>query len=523
MRRALLFLVLIVVVVHATCMAIVHPPTTTNPTNKPSNMESKPLIISRKDGGVSKTFSFDDTAATVTATAAAAAMDDNKLEKAKAQMTTPAGSSSSSLSSLSISQIRSVLQSTFLPLGYPTRTPRGYIQYAMWSWIQDLSTQLRGVLATQRVLEGVGVGREGATALSASLNFIVRDGCGMAATLLFTAMASSSFRCDVKRWRLFADLIVDVGITLEVAATIVPQPLFLPMICVGNMCKAMCGVAAGACGGAINLFWAKGSDISDINAKFGAQHTVTGALGLLFAAIFARSVSSVSPFLLWTLYSTLTMLHIYANTRCMKLVELDSFNIARMELLMIHFLTQIIESNNNNNKEEKLPKMLKLNSPGIISKMEPLFFFLGGQRRKKLLQTLPIQFGLSFNDMARQSCLNEDELLKFLQQKKQSKYIILPGKNKNNNNISKKNKQQSWDCILVALFKGCSPKDQIQAYFHAILLGRQIGNNKSSNLMNDMDNNNDWWQTFEMSATDAGWDLTTRSDLPTEGYEIEML
>ena len=37
------------------------------------------------------------------------------------------------------------------------------------------------------------------------------------------------------------------------------------------MCKAMCGVAAGACGGVINLHWAKGSDISDINAKFGAQ------------------------------------------------------------------------------------------------------------------------------------------------------------------------------------------------------------------------------------------------------------
>lgn len=37
------------------------------------------------------------------------------------------------------------------------------------------------------------------------------------------------------------------------------------------MCKAICGVAAGACGGAINLHWAKGSDISDINAKFGAQ------------------------------------------------------------------------------------------------------------------------------------------------------------------------------------------------------------------------------------------------------------
>lgn len=182
------------------------------------------------------------------------------------------GSNKSKLRYFDISQkIRAGIKSTFLPSGYPDKTPEGYLSYSIWSWIQDLSTQLRAVLATQRVLEGIGVGREGATALSASLNFIVRDGCGMASSLLFTAVSSSGFRHDVKKWRLFADIINDVGITLEVAATLVSQHLFLPMICAGNMCKAICGVAAGACGGAINLFWSSGSDISDINAKFGAQ------------------------------------------------------------------------------------------------------------------------------------------------------------------------------------------------------------------------------------------------------------
>lgn len=130
-----------------------------------------------------------------------------------------------------VNKLKAAIASTFLSSGYPKRTPNGYLSYSVWSWIQDLSTQLRGVLATQRVLEGVGVGREGATALSASLNFIVRDGCGMASTLLFTALASSKFRSDVKRWRLLADISNDIGITLEVCATLVPRHLFLPMIC----------------------------------------------------------------------------------------------------------------------------------------------------------------------------------------------------------------------------------------------------------------------------------------------------
>ena len=55
------------------------------------------------------------------------------------------------------------LRTTFLPMGYPGKTPRGYLQFCIWSWIQDVSTQLRSVLATQKILEGVDVGRDGAT------------------------------------------------------------------------------------------------------------------------------------------------------------------------------------------------------------------------------------------------------------------------------------------------------------------------------------------------------------------------
>ena len=79
-------------------------------------------------------------------------------------------------------QMMTAIRTTFLPTGFPGKTPPGYLQFSMWSWIQDVSTQLRSVLATQKILEGVGVGVEGATALSALFNYLVRDGCGMAAS-----------------------------------------------------------------------------------------------------------------------------------------------------------------------------------------------------------------------------------------------------------------------------------------------------------------------------------------------------
>ena len=190
------------------------------------------IISTNKNGGRSHTFIIDPSRHEI--------IDGDKVSAARKKK--------KSLKKF-FANIKSGFRSTFLPSGFPSRTPEGYLRYAIWSWVQDLSTQLRGVLATQRILEGVGVGREGATALSALLNFLVRDGCGMFASLAFTAVAAPFFRTDVKRWKLFADIIVDVGITLEVAAVQAPPALFLPLISIGSMCKAMCGVAAGACSG----------------------------------------------------------------------------------------------------------------------------------------------------------------------------------------------------------------------------------------------------------------------------------
>ena len=161
--------------------------------------------------------------------------------------------------SVVLHRVQAALRSTFLP-ALPGNAGKewlselrnsGYLKYIIYDNIQDLSTSLRSVLATQRILEGVGVGRAGATALSATLNFIIRDGCGMLASLLFTSFVAHSFRRNVKRWKFFADIMVDLGITLEIIAPSLPIQWFLPLLCLGNVCKALCGVAAGACSGVL--------------------------------------------------------------------------------------------------------------------------------------------------------------------------------------------------------------------------------------------------------------------------------
>ena len=64
----------------------------------------------------------------------------------------------------------------------------------------------------------MGVGKAGATPLAATLQWMTRDGASMISGLVFTSLMSTNFGINIKAWRLFADGIVDVGITLEVGA-----------------------------------------------------------------------------------------------------------------------------------------------------------------------------------------------------------------------------------------------------------------------------------------------------------------
>lgn len=340
----------------------------------------------------------------------------------------------------------------------------------------------------------------------------------MAASLLFTATAASRFQADTKRWRLFADIMVDIGITLEVAAVQMPTALFLPMICLGNMCKAMCGVAAGACGGAIHLHWAGTSQrLADVAAKSGAQHTVTGALGLIFAALFARTASQRPVWQLWCLYAVLTVVHLLANTMCMRLIAFDYLNTARMDHAVYEFFNQYSNSTSSNN--------CWISSPVSMARKEPLLFSL-------LPRKLPIHLGVPYTPVPQLDPNSMQQLL----ESSTSSYWILPKKRS----------------IRVWMRQGITPLQQAKAYLHASWLRyhllhpeqseyststvnegiEQLAlptsstteillNNSSSVHIADEDEVEEMWKLFCQHCDRAGWDLN-RTDLELEGYEIHV-
>ena len=66
-------------------------------------------------------------------------------------------------------RFQQLLYATFLPAGFPASLPREYLRYQAWNVVQDLSSSLRGVLCTQKILEGMGVGNAAMTSLAATM------------------------------------------------------------------------------------------------------------------------------------------------------------------------------------------------------------------------------------------------------------------------------------------------------------------------------------------------------------------
>ncbi|CAH2103827.1 unnamed protein product [Euphydryas editha] len=71
-----------------------------------------------------------------------------------------------------------VFSKIFLPQGYPDSVSKDYIAYQIWDTAQAFCSTITGILATQEVLRGVGVGDTTATPLAATVTWVIKDGCG---------------------------------------------------------------------------------------------------------------------------------------------------------------------------------------------------------------------------------------------------------------------------------------------------------------------------------------------------------
>ncbi|KAF6022712.1 hypothetical protein EB796_018988 [Bugula neritina] len=231
--------------------------------------------------------------------------------------------------------IGQMFETVFLPQGYPESVSSDYLRYQIYDTIQAFASSITGTLATQALLKGVGVGDDSATALAATITWIMKDGTGMIGRILFAWLQGSSLDCDAKRWRLFADMLNDFAICLEISAPFFPL-WFTLIVCVSGVCKSIVGVAGGSTRAALTLHQARRNNMADVSAKDGSQETLVNLAALICSLMLVPIVAEQHG-LVWTLFAIFTCIHLWANYSAVTSVVMETINQARLHILVKDF------------------------------------------------------------------------------------------------------------------------------------------------------------------------------------------
>ncbi|KAM8825242.1 RUS family member 1 [Synchiropus picturatus] len=264
------------------------------------------------------------------------------------------------------------LKSVFLPQGYPESVSGDYLQYQFWDTVQAFCSSLSGTLATQAALRGVGVGNQEATVAAATVTWLLRDGTSMVGRILFAWMKGSKLDSEAKKWRLFADVLNDVAMFMEILAPYCPA-CFTFIMCTSGIFKSVVGVAGGATRAALTVHQARRDNMADISAKDGSQETLVNLAGLLVSLLLIPLVTD-NPALTLSLFFVFTVLHLVANYNAVRSVVMETLNEARLSIVLQHYL------------DDK-----QLLSPAEANRQEPVFF----EFRKKS----PIRLGVQLQDV----------------------------------------------------------------------------------------------------------------------------
>ena len=400
-------------------------------------------------------------------------------------------------------RIKLFILEAFFPEGYPESVSNDYLTYQAWDTLQAFASSISGSLATKAVLEGVGVGDETATSLAATITWLLRQGAGMIGQILFTWMQGSDLDHNCKKWRLFADILNDSAMCLELSGPLWPSFITQFILCFASVARSLVGVAGGATRTAITQHQAKAGNISDVAAKDGSQETLVNLVALLVNLMILPLIAD-NLALTWILFFCLTVLHLFANFKAVSSLCFETLNKDRLLLVLQTYL--------NTNKRA-------VGNPKEINEKENVFIGLG-LSENDLFQHIPeyrdtrikINIGVSFNQIVSRKGSYKTMNSKLIQNVRQNmsefNFSVVP-------HVSS-HKSHDYNILLSAKFR----KEQLlHAYFIAF---RKAYSSISQSVSDSGKMYDEEFCTFKEKLVQAGWKIE-QLQLNTEGFTGNFL
>uniref|UniRef100_A0A915Q620 Protein root UVB sensitive/RUS domain-containing protein n=1 Tax=Setaria digitata TaxID=48799 RepID=A0A915Q620_9BILA len=248
---------------------------------------------------------------------------------------------------------KSLFQDIFMPRGYPQSVSPDYASYQLWDTVQAFASSMNSALATEAVLRGAGVGNEAASTMAAAIAWLLRDGIGMIARILFAWFYSPYLDADCKQWRLVADCFNDLASCLDLITPIFPN-LFTLIICLSSMLRAVVGVAGSATRTTVTNHQAISDNVGDVAAKDGSQETLVNVFALLCSLLLLPIVSG-NVARVWLLFALFTLIHLYGNYRAVKSLQFRTLNQSLLRIIVKnHMETKRIGTVSEINNEESV-------------------------------------------------------------------------------------------------------------------------------------------------------------------------
>jgi hypothetical protein len=416
----------------------------------------------------------------------------------------------------SLSSLSRSLQDVFLPVGFPETVGPGYWEYQMYDSLQGICSYLRGVVSSAHVLKAAGVGNREATAWSAALTWTLKDGMGMMGGLVFSSWAAPLFDSYVKEFRLFADLINNLGLTLDMLSPLVPSHLFLWVAASSTLCKTMCGMSAGATKGSITQHFAVAGNLADLLAKEGTQETLVSLIGMTFGIVLANYFQNLEKSvnadpetaatawkIQWIVFGMLTCLHVWANFRAVQGLRLRSLNRQRAEYVLRPIVEQLCNDQPAPEKRKPILKSLDL-IVGPQDVQESLavstYHMLLPSRWSNLI------LGCSLTELLSAE-IRTGQAKDILELFRGSDYVLWPSRNGK---------------ILVTLLAQAGHETELRAFFHALLIQELLPMPTASrDAVFDLVKRTYMWVQWLFDIEDCDSEITMYRRFQEKGWDVK--
>ena len=257
-----------------------------------------------------------------------------------------------------IKKVRKIFAYHILPYISVAFVPDGvtpaFYRYTRWRVLQRWINANLQVFGTQSLLLGLGIKTKSLAALSAALNWVLKDALGKAVRLIWASKMGSRFDSDAKRWRLRAGFLHALGNGMEIACYVFPR-VFLPLAACANCAKEMSRLTCSSTRTALYNSFRDGTreNIGDITAKGEASIAVVDLLGIATGVSLSTKVgTSVGAVL--AVYVVLQSMEILCIYNMMRSVQFRVLNFERLCYVLNDFIAaQLVQQPSSTFEEMK--------------------------------------------------------------------------------------------------------------------------------------------------------------------------